>query len=75
MEQEQLCWGLYPKAIERWQRNTKEGKKIRENFRQNLFAKYEKMLVEGGGTTLAQDGYETACNATEATMDELYITE
>ena len=30
------CGGLYTKAIERWQRNIKEDKKIWANFRQHL---------------------------------------
>ena len=50
------CGGLYTKAIERWQIKTKEDKKIRSNLRENLIAEYEKLLSEGGGTTLGQEG-------------------
>ena len=58
------CGGLYTKAIERWQSNTKEDKKIWENSRQHLIAEYEKQLAEGWWTTLGQERYGMAFNAT-----------
>ena len=69
------CGGLYTKAIEWWQINTKEYKKVWENSCQNLIAEYEKLLAEGGGTTLGQERYVMELNTTEATMDESSITE
>ena len=54
------CGGLYTKAIELWQSKTKEGKKTRENFRQYLITEYEKLLSEGGGKTVGQEGYGAA---------------
>ena len=69
------CGGLYTKAIERWQSKTKEDKNIWANLRQHLIAEYEKLLEEGGCMTLCQEGYGTAFNYTEATMEEYSITE
>ena len=48
------CGGLYNRATERWESKTKEYKNIWENFRQYLISEYEKLLSEGGGTTLFQ---------------------
>ena len=69
------CGGLYTKAIERWQIKAKENKKIWANFCQHLITEYENLLVEGGGTTLGQEGYGTVFNATESTMEESSINE
>ena len=69
------CGGLYNKAVERWHRETKRDKRIRANFCQNLITEYEKLLTEGGGTTLGQNGYWTAFNATEAAMEESSVAE
>ena len=44
------------------------------NFRQHLITEYENLLSEGGVMTLGQEGYGTAFNATEATMDKSSIT-
>ena len=67
--------GLYTKAIYQWQINTIEDKNIWANLRQHLIAEYEKLLEEGGCMTLCQEGYGTAFNYTEATMEEYSITE
>ena len=69
------CGGLYTKAIERWQINTKENKNICANFHQHLIVEYENMLTEGGGTTLGQGVYWTIFNATEATIEKSSSTE
>ena len=57
------CRGLYTKAMERWQAKTKDDKKLWANFRTHYITEYEKLLAEGGGTTLGQDGYGGAFNA------------
>ena len=56
------CVGLYTKTTEPWQSKTKEDKKIWENFCQHLISEYEKLLTEGGGTILGQEGYGTEFN-------------
>ena len=67
--------GIYNKAIERWQSNTKEDKNIWEKFRQHLIVEYENLLAEGVGTTLGQEGYGMEFNSTESTMDKSSINE
>ena len=68
------CGGIYTMAIDRYQSNTKEYKNIWGKFCQKLIAEYENLLAEELGTTLCREGYGTAFNATEATMDESSIT-
>ena len=65
-----MCGGLYTKDIERLHRKTKADKNIWAIFCQNLISEYEKLLAEGGGTTLGQEGYRAGLNSTEATMKE-----
>ena len=67
--------GLYTQDIERLHRKTKSDKNIWAIFCQHLISEYEKLLAEGGGTTLGQEGYGTELNDTESTMDETSITE
>ena len=58
-----------------WQAKGSVVKKIWECFFQNLIFEYENVLAEGGGTTLGQEGYGTAFNATEVTTDYSEIKE
>ena len=69
------CGGLYTKAMERWQAKEQDDKKLWANFRTHYITEYEKLLAEGSGTTLAQDGYGGAFHATETTADETSLTE
>ena len=63
------CGGLYTKAMERWQAKASYEKKVWANFRTHYITEYEKLLAEGSGTTLGQDGYGGAFHATETTDD------
>ena len=67
------CGGLYTKAMERWQAKALDDKKLWANFRTHYITEYEKLLAEGGGTTLGQEGYGGAFNATET--DNTSLTE
>jgi hypothetical protein len=70
------CGGLYTKAMERWQAKNDAVKRVWANFRQHYITEYEKLLAEGGGTTLGQDGYGGAFNATAETItDDTSLTE
>jgi hypothetical protein len=69
------CGGLYSKAMERWQAKDNAIQRVWANFRQHYITEYEKLLAEGGGTTLGQDGYGGAFHATESTTDDASLTE
>ena len=69
------CGGLYTKAMEHWHTKDSDDKKVWANFRQHYIAEYKQLLAGGGGTTLGQEGYGGAFNATETTMDESSLTE
>jgi hypothetical protein len=69
------CGGLYSKAMERWQAKDNAIQRVWANFRQHYITEYEKLLAEGGGTTLGQDGYGGAFHATESTTDDTSLTE
>ena len=61
--------------MERWQAKPADDKKVWANFRQHYITEYEKLLAEGGGTTLGQDGYGGAFNATDTEQDDSTLTE
>ena len=61
--------------MERWQAKAQGDKKLWANFRTHYITEYEKLLAEGGGTTLEQDGYGGAFNATETNTDNTSLTE
>ena len=69
------CGGLYTKAMERWQAKPAEDKRVWANFWLHYITEYEKLLAEGGGTTLGQDGYGGAFNATDTEQDDSTLTE
>ena len=59
--------------MERWQAKAQDDKKLWANFRTHYITEYEKLLAESGGTTLGQEGYGGAFNATET--NEASLTE
>ena len=56
--------GLYGKPIERWNERTAGDRNSWAVFRPAMVAEYERMLREGGGSTISQEGYGTAFMAT-----------
>ena len=46
---------VYTKAMERWQAKPAPDKKVWAHFRKHYITEYEKLLAEGGGTTLGQE--------------------
>jgi len=54
------------KALEHWR--TKDPTKCNSwtDFQAHMIGEYEKLLLEGEGTTFCQEGYDSAYNATEA---------
>jgi hypothetical protein len=55
--------GMYTKALETWNGRPARDRKTWAQFREVMVKQYEKMLAEGAGTTLSQEGYGTAYNA------------
>mgnify|MGYP000441937942 FL=1 len=62
--------GLYGKPIERWNERTAEDRKSWAVFWPAMVAEYERMLREGGGSTVGQEGYGTAFMATAQENNE-----
>ena len=56
--------GLYIEAIYMWRIKNTTDKKIWANFHQHLIEEYEDLLVEGVVTTIGQEVYGKAFNAT-----------
>ena len=67
--------GIYSKEITRWNTKMATDCTIWENLRNHMIAEYEKLLAEGHGTTLAQEGYVTMFHATEDTNKNASLTE
>jgi hypothetical protein len=55
--------GMYTKALETWNGRPPKDRKTWANFREVMVKQYEKMLAEGAGTTIGQEGWGTAYNA------------
>ena len=62
--------GLYSKAIERWSAKTINDRKVWANFRVHMVNEYERMLAEGTGPTVAQEGWGGAFNAVQEQAGE-----
>ena len=58
--------GLYTKAIELWQRRGVKDRQSWADFRQFMIEQFERMLREGTGPSIVQEGYGTLFNAMEA---------
>jgi hypothetical protein len=55
--------GMYTKALEKWNGRPPQDRKTWAQFREVMVRQYEKMLAEGSGTTISQEGWGTAYNA------------
>ena len=67
--------GLYTKAIEKWNALDPKDRKVWVDFKTHMINAYEKLLRESGGTTMGQEGYGMAYNATEGNEDESSLAE
>jgi len=56
--------GIYLKALERWNTKDAADRIVWANFRTHMIEEYEKLPRKRGGTTLGQEGYGGAFNAT-----------
>ena len=61
---------LYTKALEKWNGRLVADQRKWAKFRTVMVGKYERMLAEGSGTKIHQEGYGTAFHAEEAIRDE-----
>eukprot|EP00978_Attheya_sp_CCMP212_P010665 scaffold25948_cov32-Attheya_sp.AAC.3 len=62
--------GLYVKAIEHWNARDPKNRRAWVDFKTHMIEEYEKLLRESGGTTMGQEGYGIAYNATEGNEEE-----
>ena len=67
--------GFYTKALEKWNGRLVADKRKWVIFRTVIFGEYERMLTEGAGTRIQQEGYGTAFHAKETMSDEESLTE
>eukprot|EP00978_Attheya_sp_CCMP212_P031336 scaffold118072_cov58-Attheya_sp.AAC.1 len=62
--------GLYTKSIEDWNARDPKDRRAWVDFKMHIMIdEYEKILRESGGTTMGQEGYGMAYNATEENED------
>ena len=62
--------GMYAKALEKWNGRTPSERKTWAKFREVMVQQYEKMLAEGTGTTISQEGWGGAYNAIGPNEDD-----
>ena len=67
--------GLYVKAIEHWNARAPTDRRAWVDFKTHMIEEYEKLLRESGGTTMGQEGYGIAYNATEENEEESSLAE
>ena len=67
--------GFYTKALEKWNGHLVTDQRKWETFCTVMFGNYKRMLSEGSGTTIHQEGYGTAFHAEENISDEETLTE
>ena len=60
---------IYSKALARWNAKVVTNHIVWANFRNHMIVEYEKVLDEGGRTTISKEGYGTAFHTTEETDD------
>jgi hypothetical protein len=61
---------VYAKALETWNGRPPQERKTWAQFREIMVQQYEKMLAEGSGTTMSQEGWGTAYNAIGTHRDD-----
>jgi hypothetical protein len=62
--------GMYTKALETWNGRPAVDRKTWAQFREVMVRQYEKMLAEGAGTTISQEGWGAAYNAIGPSDDD-----
>ena len=67
--------GFYTKALENWNRCLVADRRKWATFRMVMVREYKRMLAEGSGITIHQEGYGTAFYAEETMRDEETLTE
>ena len=67
--------GFYTKALEKWNGSLVADQRKWATFRTVMVGEYERMLTEGDGTTIQQEGYGTVFHAKEAMSNEESLTE
>ena len=66
---------LYMKALEKWNGRLVADQRKCATFRTVMVGEYNRMLAEGAGTTIQQEGYGTAFHTDETMSDEESLTE
>ena len=67
--------GFNTKALEKWNGRLVADRRKWATFRTVIFGEYKRMLAEGSGTTIHQEGYGTAFHAEETMSNEETLTE
>ena len=67
--------GFYTKALEKWNGRLVADQRKWATFCTIIVSEYERMIAEGLGTTIHQEGYGTAFHAKETMSDEESLTE
>ena len=68
--------GMYTKALERWHLKPANERTKWTNFRAHMIEEYKKLLAQGSGITMGQEGYGTAYTAAETEeTDDTSLTE
>ena len=67
--------GFYTKALEKWNGRLVADRHKWATFCTVMVGKYERVLAEGTGTTIHQEGYGMAFHAEETMRDEKTLTE
>ena len=67
--------GFYTKALEKWNGRFAADRRKWATFRTVMVGVYKRMLAEGSGTTIHQEGYGTAFHAEHTMNDEETLTE
>ena len=67
--------GFYTKVLEKWNGRLVADRRMWVTFRTVMVSEYKRMLAEGAGTTIQQEGYGTAFHAEEAMSAEESLTE
>ena len=66
---------MYAKGIDKWQKRPTQDRKKWDELSYHMIEDYERQPTDMGGTTMGQEGYSIAMNATEDLADEDSLTE